>query len=154
MWKYELGVCLYFKICNNDSKNAICRGKLLIQEMMNLCFYTLRWGTSIFIFSLCLVTCRLVCRLVFKIPSVCLLCKINNTASICSQNCKVEDDFAVGVVLPSFSLSNIWKQFAQEKWNHLHTFEHVDPLPPAVVPWDCFRVKNSVIIKHFCLCAK
>lgn len=62
---------------------------------MNLCFYTLRWGTSIFIFSLCLVTCRLVCRLVFKIPCLCLLCKINNTASICTQNCKVEDDFAV-----------------------------------------------------------
>lgn len=44
----------FFSICNNDSKNAICRGKLLIQEMMNLCFYTLnRDEEPPYLYSVC-----------------------------------------------------------------------------------------------------
>lgn len=52
-----------------------------------------------------------------------------------------------GVVLPSFSLSNIWKQFAQEKWNHLRTFEHVNPLPPAVVSMRLFSCQKQCYYK-------
>ena len=83
-------------------------------------YFDERWGTSVFIFSLCLVTCCLVCRLVFKIPCACLRCKITQPSTTqCPYIPRVVKyrmtlQHQCGILLPSFSLSNILKQFARK----------------------------------------